>query len=141
MIKAISALIVALLLSATVLGASPEPHLKSVPMPFYPPLAREARIEGKVSIRFTVNEQGDTSEVEAVTGNQMLRQSAIENVQSWKYIWSGPCPCREEKEATFVYKLSGRLESQDRPNVTVKWFGKSGVVRVEIEADNPHWEP
>jgi TonB family protein len=110
-------------------------------MPFYPPLAREARIQGKVSLRFVVNEQGDTSEVEAVTGHQMLRQAAIDGVQGWKFGWPHPCACRVKREAIFAYKLSGVLDSPDRPNVTVKWFGKTGVIRVEIEGDAIHWQP
>jgi TonB family protein len=139
--KTLSALIVVLLVSATALGADPDPYLKTAPMPFYPPLARQARIEGKVSLRFAVNEQGDTSEVEAVNGHQMLRQAAIESVQGWKFGWPHPCACRVKREAIFVYKISGELESPDRPNVTVKWFGKTGVIRVEIEGDSILWQP
>jgi len=59
-------------------------------MPFYPPLARQARIEGKVQLHYTVNEQGDTSEIEAVTGHPMLKQAAIENVEGWKFGWPNP---------------------------------------------------
>jgi len=140
-IKTLSALIVVLLLSATALRADPEPYLKSAPMPFYPRLARQARIEGKVSLRFSVNERGDTSEVEAVTGHQLLRQAAIESVQGWKFGWPHPCACRVEKEAIFVYKFSGELESPDRPDATVKWFGKTSVIRVEIEGDVIQWQP
>jgi TonB family protein len=110
-------------------------------MPFYPQLARQARIEGKVSLRFAVNEQGDTSEVEVVTGHQLLRQATIESVQGWKFRWPNPCACRVKKEAVFVYKISGELESPDRPSVTVKWFGKTGVIRVEIEVDATLWQP
>src|ERR1700737_4183518 len=36
-----------------------------------------------------------------------------------------PCACRVKREAIFVYKISGELESPDRPNVTVKWFVKT----------------
>jgi hypothetical protein len=41
---------------------------------------------------------------------------------------------RNEKQIS-VYKLSGELESPERPSVTVKWFGKTGVIRVEVEGD------
>jgi TonB family protein len=139
--RLLSTLIAVLLLSATTLGADPEPYLKSAPMPFYSPLARQARIQGKVSLHFVVNEQGDTSDVEAVSGNQMLRQAAIESVQGWKFGWPHPCTCRVKREAIFVYKLSREPESPDRPNVTVRWFGKTGVIRVEIEGDPIHWQP
>lgn len=133
--KAAFVLIVASLLNLPALAADPEPYLKSAPMPFYPPLTRQARIEGKVSLHFTVNEQGDTSEVEAVTGHELLRRAAIENIQNWKFGWPQPCICRVKRNAVFVYKFSGELESADRPTVVVKWFGKSGVIRVEIEGD------
>jgi TonB family protein len=139
--KTVSALIVFLLLSTTSFGADPEPYLKSASMPFYPSLARQARIEGTVTLRFVVNEQGDTSEVEAVTGHQLLRQAAIESVQGWKLAWPQTCACRVKREAVFVYKISGELESPDRPSVTVKWFGKTSVIRVEIEGDAVLWQP
>jgi outer membrane biosynthesis protein TonB len=65
--KAPLVLIVVLLLTLPALAADAEPYLKSAPMPFYPPLPLQARIEGKVSLRFAIDEQGRTSEVE---GNQ-----------------------------------------------------------------------
>ena len=81
-----------LLLSASLssLAADPEPYLKSAPMPFYPGLARAARIEGKVLVHFVVDETGDTSEVEAASGHVMLRQATIENVKNWKFGWPQP---------------------------------------------------
>jgi hypothetical protein len=60
--KVTLSLIVALLLSASPFGDD-QPHFRSAHIPFYPPLCREARIEGKVSLHFIVNEQGDTAEV------------------------------------------------------------------------------
>ena len=54
--KATSALFTVLVLSAIALGTDPEPYLKSAPMPFYPSLSRQARIQGTVSLRFAVNE-------------------------------------------------------------------------------------
>jgi outer membrane biosynthesis protein TonB len=60
------------LLSVSAFGVDPEPYLKSSPMPFYPPLCRSARISGTVTLHFTVNERGDTSDIEAVGGHQLL---------------------------------------------------------------------
>jgi len=105
--KSIFALIGALLLSLSMLGADAEPYLKSAQMPFYPPLCRQARIEGTVSMHFTVNEQGDTSDVQAVTGNKMLQDAAIKNIQDWKF-WPSRCACRVKRDAVFVYRLSRR---------------------------------
>jgi len=44
-------------------------------------------------MHFTVNEQGDTSDVQAVTGNKMLQDAAIKNIQDWKF-WPSRCACR-----------------------------------------------
>ena len=123
-----------LLLSTISLAADPEPYLKSAPMPFYPQLARAARIEGNVSLRLTVDERGDASEVEATSGHIVLRQAAIDNIKSWKFGWPQPCACRVHREVVFLYKLSGKLETPESPTATVKWFGKT---RVEVEADVP----
>jgi TonB family protein len=138
--KSIFALIGVLLLSLSMLGADAEPYLKSAQMPFYPPLCRQARIEGTVSMHFTVNEQGDTSDVQAVTGNKMLQDAAIKNIQDWKF-WPTRCACRVKRDAVFVYRLSGETESDDRPSVVVKWFGKTGLIRVEIEGEAAQWQP
>jgi len=134
--KVTFALIVVLLLHLAALGADLEPYLKSASVPFYPPLARQARIEGKVSLRFTINEQGETSDVEASTGHKMLQDAAVENAQNWKF-WPARCACLVKREAVLVYDLSGDVETAESPTVTVKWFLKSSVIRVEIQAGAP----
>jgi TonB family protein len=131
--KATFALIAVLLLNLSALGADPEPYLKSAPMPFYPPLARAARIQGQVILHFTVNERGDTSDVEAVTGPPMLQRAAIEGVQSWKFSWDHACACHVKKEVVFVYSFGDWMD-EEGPISVVKWFGKGPVSRVEIQA-------
>ncbi len=128
------------MVSATATAADPEPYLNSALMPFYPPLARMARISGKVTLHFVVDSHGDTSEVEAkvetdAPSGNLLREAAIENVQGWKFRWPHPCDCRSKEEAVFIYKFSNKIESPERPDVTVRWFGKTNVIRVEIEGD------
>ena len=120
-------------------GTDPEPlpYLKTANMPFYPRIALTARIEGTVLLRATVTAHGETSDVEAISGHPLLKQSAIENVKSWKFAGPNPCACSVKKEITFVYKLSGRTETDHSPTSVVKWFG---IQRVEIEADVPHWQ-
>ncbi|MFZ0278802.1 MAG: energy transducer TonB [Candidatus Sulfotelmatobacter sp.] len=129
------------------LGADHELYLKSASMPFYPPIARQARIGGTVSLHFIVNERGETSDVEATSndklpGNKLLRDAAIANLQGWKF--SPPeCACRVRKEAVLVYVLRGEPASAKTPTVAVKWFLKAPVIRVEIEAapDLTEWQP
>ena len=130
-----------LLLSVSLFAADTEPHFKSAAMPFYPPLARQARIEGKVTLRFTVNENGETVDVEATSGHKLLREAAIENLQIWKF-WPPSCACRVIDEVTLVYKLSNVVESTVSPDLIVKWFGRrAGGVTVEIESYAPQWQP
>ena len=110
-------------------------------MPFYPPLAHQARLEGEVTLRFTVNANGETADVEATSGHKLLREAAIENLHSWKF-WPPSCACRVKDEVTLVYKLSNELGSADTPTVIVRWFGnRMEGITVEIESYAPHWEP
>ena len=129
--------VLVLLTSTQLFAADPEPYLKAVPIPFYPVIAHTARVQGTVTLHATVNEQGNTSDIVATSGHPLLKEAAIQNVKDWKFAWSGSCPCRSTREITFVYKLSGKLESQESPAVTIRWFGKKWDAkdRREIEAD------
>ncbi len=127
------ALIVVFFLNESAPGADLEPYLKSAAMPFFPVLARQARLMGKISLHFTINEQGETSDIEASTGPKLLQDAAIENVHNWKF-WPPRCACRVKREAVLVYNLSPELRSApETPTVTVKWFLEAPVIRVEIE--------
>jgi TonB family protein len=53
--------------------------------PVYPDLARQAGIEGMVSLRVVVNEDGAVEKVEVLSGEQALRQAAITAVSQWRY--------------------------------------------------------
>ncbi len=126
-------LFVGLLLNLSALGADLGPYLKSAPMPFYPPLARQARVMGRVSLHFTINEQGETSDIEASTGARILQDAAVETIHNWRFR-PPSCACRVKKEAVLVYSLSADLRSApETPTVTVKWFLEAPTIRVEIE--------
>lgn len=125
-------LIVGLLLNLPALGADLQAYLKSAPMPFYPALALQARVMGNVSLRFTITEQGETSDIEASTGPKMLQDAAVENVHNWKFR-PPPCACRVKREAVIVYNLSPDARVAESATVAVKWFLLAPVIRVEIE--------
>jgi|HubBroStandDraft_1064217.scaffolds.fasta_scaffold12301_8 TonB family protein len=130
-----------LLFSVSSFAADTPPHFKSAAMPFYPPLARQARIEGKVFLRFTVDEKGETTDIEVTSGPKLLREAAIGNLQSWKF-WPPSCACQVKDEVVLFYKLSNELESAETPDVIVRWFGRGGGgVTVQIEGYAPHWQP
>jgi TonB family protein len=53
--------------------------------PRYPEIAAAARIHGVVKLQFTVTPSGDTDNVEAISGEPLLQDSAINAVRQWKY--------------------------------------------------------
>jgi len=58
--------------------------MKRVP-PVYPPLARQARIQGTVILKVRISKSGDVVNVQLVSGHPMLAPAAIEAVKQWKY--------------------------------------------------------
>ena len=58
--------------------------LKKVP-PVYPPLAKQARIQGTVLLKVTISKSGDVENLQLISGHPMLAPAAIEAVKQWKY--------------------------------------------------------
>jgi len=73
-------------LSAAQIAERPEklPVAKSGEMPFYPPLANAARIQGDVHLRVTTDGSGVAS-VTVEGGQPMLAKAAEDNVRTWKF--------------------------------------------------------
>ena len=53
--------------------------------PLYPPLARQARIQGTVILRAIVGKDGSIENLQLVSGHPMLAAAAIEAVRQWRY--------------------------------------------------------
>jgi len=53
--------------------------------PVYPPLARQARIQGTVVLRVIINKAGDVQDVNLFSGHPMLAPAAMEAVRQSKY--------------------------------------------------------
>lgn len=53
--------------------------------PNYPPLAKQARIQGHVILQAIINKQGQVENLRLVSGHPMLAPAAIEAVKQWKY--------------------------------------------------------
>jgi protein TonB len=53
--------------------------------PNYPPLARQARIQGTVVLHAVISKDGSIENLTLVSGHPMLAPSAIEAVKQWKY--------------------------------------------------------
>ena len=66
-------------------GALKPPRLVSSVLPVYPPVARDAGIEGDVVIDTTIDKVGKVTSMKVVSGPPMLRQAALEALRQWKY--------------------------------------------------------
>jgi protein TonB len=54
-------------------------------LPSYPPLARQARIQGIVVLEAVINKQGMIETLRVVSGHPLLNQAAIDAVKQWMY--------------------------------------------------------
>ena len=59
--------------------------VRKVP-PIYPPLARQARIQGTVILRVIIDKAGSVSSTQLVSGHPMLAPAAVEAVKQWRYV-------------------------------------------------------
>src|SRR3954465_9875314 len=64
---------------------SSELYIASLQMPCYPPLARQANIEGTVKVKVEVGDDGVVTSTEGLTGHVLLLSSALANIKTWKF--------------------------------------------------------
>ena len=77
--------------------------------PNYPPLARQARIQGSVLLQAEISKEGSIENLHLISGHPMLAPAAIEAVKQWKYkpyILNGE-PVEVETQITVNFTLSG----------------------------------
>jgi len=76
----------------------PEPVVQV--KPFYPPLARQAGVEGRVVVKALVDIDGSVMEVTVLdsSGNQMLDEAALAAARKWKF-----SPARQRDKFVRVY--------------------------------------
>lgn len=53
--------------------------------PVYPPLAKTAHVQGKVTLRVTVDANGSVSDIKVVSGHPLLVKAALDAVFHWRY--------------------------------------------------------
>lgn len=53
--------------------------------PVYPPLARQARVQGTVVLNALIGKDGAIEQLEVASGHPMLAPAALEAVKQWKY--------------------------------------------------------
>jgi TonB family protein len=75
--------------------------------PVYPPLARQARIMGDVSIRIGIQKDGSVVSAEVISGHPMLKQAALESAQKSTF------ECRTCSEEVTPYSLTYTFAFRD----------------------------
>jgi protein TonB len=77
--------------------------------PIYPPLARQARIQGTVLLQAEISKDGTIENLHLISGHPMLAPAAIEAVKQWRYkpyILNGE-PVEVETQITVNFTLAG----------------------------------
>jgi protein TonB len=75
--------------------------------PAYPPLARQARIQGKVVLEAMISKDGSIESLRVISGHPFLSAAALEAVKQWKYrptILNGE-PVEVTTEVTVTFTL------------------------------------
>ena len=77
--------------------------------PAYPPLARQARIQGSVLLQAEISKTGDIENLRLISGHPMLAPAAIEAVKQWKYrpYFLNGEPVEVDTQITVNFTLSG----------------------------------
>jgi protein TonB len=77
--------------------------------PTYPPLARQARIQGQVVLQAEISKDGAIQNLRLISGHPMLAPAAIEAVKQWRYkpYFLNGEPVEVETQITVNFSLSG----------------------------------
>ena len=77
--------------------------------PAYPPLARQARIQGSVVLQAVIAKDGSIQGLKVVSGHPMLTPSAIDAVKQWRYkpYFLNGEPVEVETVVTVNFTLAG----------------------------------
>jgi periplasmic protein TonB len=77
--------------------------------PVYPPLARQARIQGVVVLKVFISKTGDVEDVQLVSGHPLLAPAAIEAIKQWKFkpFLSNDEPMDVETTAQVNFRIRG----------------------------------
>lgn len=86
-------------------GEVKSPHVIFAPQPEYPPLAKQARVQGMVQIEAVIDEHGNVVQMKAVSGSGLLIPAAMRAVAQWRYeptyLNGEPYPVSLTVEVTF----------------------------------------
>jgi len=66
-------------------GNVQQTKLTMQPRPVYPPLAKQARIQGSVSLQAVIGKDGHVQNLQVISGHPLLVQAALDAVKDWVY--------------------------------------------------------
>ncbi len=66
-------------------GSEQQKKLISNPPPVYPPLAKQAGIQGTVLLGVTVGKDGAATYITVISGHPLLAEAAVEAVKNWRW--------------------------------------------------------
>jgi periplasmic protein TonB len=77
--------------------------------PVYPPLARQARVQGTVVLRAIISRDGRIENLQVLSGHPMLVPAALDAVRQWRYqpYVLNDQPVEVETQITVNFSLSG----------------------------------
>jgi TonB family protein len=129
--------VVVFLLSALACGGE-ETSVKRLVALDYPPIAAQARIQGEVVVRCTVNDDGDVQGTVVMSGHAVLSKVARENAAKWAF--SPATASRGESRGfTLIYRF--RLEGVCfAPNCTSSFYFEYPN-RATVVTQARHWTP
>ena len=78
-------------------------------VPLYPSVAKAARVSGTVVLHATISETGSIESLSVISGPNMLRESAMDAVKTWRYrpYLLANEPVEIETTINVIYKLGG----------------------------------
>jgi len=77
----------------------------SLKLPFYPPIALAARVEGEVHLRTTLLDDGTPGDIKVLEGPQMLRQAAVDNAKGSKFRLAEGSDAEGFYDLTYRFKM------------------------------------
>jgi len=77
--------------------------------PEYPPLAKQARIQGTVLLHAVIDREGKIEDLQVLGGHPLLVETALKAVQQWRYrpYYLDGEPVEVETQITIHFTLSG----------------------------------
>jgi protein TonB len=81
----------------------------SQPKPVYPPIAKAAHVSGAVVLHALISKEGTVTNLQVISGPEMLRASALDAVRNWRYkpyLLNGE-PTEVETQITVNFNFGG----------------------------------